>query len=283
MTLLALKRRLKGVLKKYRLIFIRWRYGFGADELAQALTKLGIKTGDRLMVHSSLDRLEGFTGKISDLIAVLQQAVGPSGLLLMPTLPFAGSALDWVRSNKPFDSQKTPSQSGLLTELFRRSPGVIRSVHPTHAVAAWGDQAETICQNHPTSRTPCGQGSPYAYLLADGWKLLFLGAGLESMTLFHAIEETLEPQMPISPFTQEQYQLQSKDSSGALLTTNTRLFNPELSKRRKIAKIIPYLHARPEQWRQTRLGNTPLLLLNAQDVLSAVTEMATKGQFCYDS
>lgn len=280
--LAAWKRRIKGHLKRYRLAWVRFRYGFGLDALRGALNKLGVREGDVLMVHSSLDGFSAFDGKITEIIAVLQAIIGPNGLLLMPTLPFSGSALEWVAGQTVFDVKKTPSRSGLLTELFRRLPQVVRSVHPTHAVAAWGARASLFCQDHPISKTPCGQGSPYAGLLACEGKILFLGVSIESMTFFHTIEEMLEGQMAVSPFTKESFQLQSRTANQELVTTTTRLFNPELSRRRRISKVIPYLQSRKGQWHQVRLGTADLVLLNAADIVAAVADMASEGRFCYD-
>ena len=55
-----------------------------------ALSALGLRPGQVVMVHSSFDRFAGFTGKPSEVIQALEDAVGPEGTLLMPTLPFTG-------------------------------------------------------------------------------------------------------------------------------------------------------------------------------------------------
>ncbi|MBF0339973.1 MAG: AAC(3) family N-acetyltransferase [Magnetococcales bacterium] len=275
-----LKSQLKGVWKKQRLALLRRWFGFGPEELRRALHTLGIHSGDTLLVHSSLDRLECFTGKISELIVVLQEAVGSEGLLLMPTLPFSGTALEWVRSGNRFDATTTPSRSGLLTELFRRSRGVIRSIHPTHPVAAWGRQAQAFCRDHPACATPCGHGSPYANLLEANGKILLLGAGIESLTFFHAAEEILESRLPRSPFTQERFELLSRAPDGALIPTITRLFDPALSRQRRIARMVPELKRRGE-WHGVRLGTAAMIRLDARVILTTLTAMADEGRFCY--
>ncbi|MBF0294566.1 MAG: AAC(3) family N-acetyltransferase [Magnetococcales bacterium] len=278
----AWKNRLKGTWKRLRLAWLRRRHGFGPETLRRALHDLGIRPGDALLVHSALDRLECFTGKQTDILTVLRESVGEEGVLLMPTLPFPGSALEWVRSGVTFDLNRTPSRSGLLTELFRRSPGVIRSPHPTHATAIWGGRAAEFARDHATCTTPCGRGSPYAKLLEADGKILFLGAGIASMTFFHTVEELLEPRLPVSPFTRETFSLVFRNASGETVTTTTRLFDPELSRRRRIARVVPRLRSRREGWRQIRLGTGELLLLNARDVLNALTDMAAAGEYCYD-
>ncbi|MBF0192632.1 MAG: AAC(3) family N-acetyltransferase [Magnetococcales bacterium] len=274
------KRFVKGAWKKQRLSWRRRWLGFGPDTLKQTLTDLGIRSGDCLLVHSSLDRLEAFTGKSSAIIGVLQEVVGPSGLLLMPTLPFSGTALEWARSGALFDARTTPSRSGLLTELFRRSPGVVRSLHPTHAVAAWGERAEAFCRAHPHCSTPCGEGSPYAELVTENGKILFLGASIEAMTFFHAAEALLEAHLPFSPFTRESFSLPSRTPSGTVMTV-TRLFDPEVSRKRRIARLVPDLKRRGG-WRHVRLGGAELLCLDARDVLATLSEMAAQGRYCYD-
>jgi aminoglycoside 3-N-acetyltransferase len=274
------KTRLKGWRKRLRLAYVRrWR-SFGPDELLAVLRRLGITPGDIVMVHSSFDRFEGFSGKPSDVIHALQETVGARGTLLMPTLPFTGTAVEYVSHGPIFDVGRTPSRVGLLTELFRRSPGVGRSVHPTHPVAAWGSRATDMLANHHLARTPCGEGTPFSRLFEHGGRILFLGAGIDSMTFFHYIEEVLEPEMPESPFTKDEFILQSKDETGAMLMSKTRLFDPALSRRRDLTKLAPVLKQHGA-WAQTRLGELDPVLLNTRDVMAACRQLAAQGVYCY--
>jgi aminoglycoside 3-N-acetyltransferase len=275
------KRAIKGQLKRLRLRYSGWRHGFDADALMACLRRLGMREGDTVLVHSSFDRFAGFTGKPTDVVMALQRVVGPSGALLMPTLPFTGTAVHYVRSNPIFDVRRTPSRMGMLSELFRRMPGVVRSVHPTHSVAAWGKGAQRLIADHHRAATPCGVGTPYGRLIDEGGRVLFLGTGVESMTLFHAAEEILELQMPFSPFTRETYRLASRTTDGTLVQTETRLFDPAMSRRRNIAKLVPVLKQRGA-WRQASLGTLDVILLSASDVMDALRAMAKEDRYCYD-
>jgi aminoglycoside 3-N-acetyltransferase len=176
--------------------WVRRFFGFTPDDLKDLLQKLGIRSGDVLLVHSSFNRFEGFTGNALDVIRVLREAVGPKGTLLMPTMTFGYRAVDNAREGKFFDVRRTPSRMGVISELFRRSPGVVRSVHPTHSVAAWG--ARALVADHHEVGTPCGPGTPWARLLEHRGKILFLGTGIITMTFYHACEEILAPRMPFS-------------------------------------------------------------------------------------
>ena len=147
--LLQARTGLKAFAKRARARYIRTFHSFGPAELAQVLHRVGLREGDSTLVHSSFDAFEGFDGKPSDVIEVLKEAIGPRGLLMMPTIPFSGTAIDWARSHPLVDLRRTPSRMGLISEIFRRSPDVIRSVHPTHPVAAWGAQAAECVAGHP--------------------------------------------------------------------------------------------------------------------------------------
>jgi aminoglycoside 3-N-acetyltransferase len=271
---------IKGMRKRARAAYARRFRAFGDADFRGLLRELGVEPGDVLLVHSSLGRFEGFQGRPTDILAALQDAVGPEGAVLMPTLPFSGTAVAWARRAEVFDAARTPSRMGLLTELFRRMPGVKRSVHPTHPVAGWGGKAAAMLQDHHLARTPCGEGTPFGRLDDAGGKMLFLGTGIGVMTYFHAIEERLEERMPFSPFTAETFSLPCRSADGTPLTANTRLFEPSVSKRRDLEQLETPLRARGA-WREGRLGGLHAVLLRAADVRDLVLSMAAKGEYCY--
>src|SRR5271157_5699505 len=119
------KRSAKRWLKARRAAWVRNFRSFTHQDFKRLLSRLGIERGDVLLVHSSYRGFDGFQGNAADVILALEEAVGQKGTVLMPTMPFAGSAVDYVSRNPVFDVNATPSRMGLLTELFRRSPGVL--------------------------------------------------------------------------------------------------------------------------------------------------------------
>lgn len=275
------RRAVKGLLKRVRRAWLRRWSSYGREDFVAILRQLGVRLGDVVFVHSSFDRFEAFNGKPTEIIVALQEAVGPAGTLLMPTLPFTGTAVEYVAHGGIFDVVRTPSGMGLLSELFRRSPGVARSVHPTHPVAAWGRRAEEIIAGHHLAATPCGMGSPYTRLLEYDGKILLLGTGIAAMTFFHAVEERLEPEMPFTPFTKETFLLYSRDRDGTVLASTTRLFAPEVSRLRNLAPLTAALQERGA-WRAARLGGLELIFLGVADVVEACRDLAKRGVYCYD-
>lgn len=276
-----LKIRVKKHMKAFRRFMSNAFRSFTTGDLQRVLLGLGIQRGDTLLVHSSFDAFEGFQGKPSDVISMLQEAVGSEGILMMPTMTFSGTAVEYARSNPLFDVARTPSRMGLLTELFRRSSKVVRSIHPTHPVAIWGDDAAVIAAGHHLAKTPCGVGTPFEALLKRHGKIVLLGTDISVLTFYHLLEEVIERDLPLAPFTDEVFHLRSKAGDGQILDTNCRLFEPAVSRRRNLHKMVPYLKT-SGAWREARVGKLKITVLAAEDVEKVVQSMNKQGIHCYD-
>jgi aminoglycoside 3-N-acetyltransferase len=195
----------------------------------------------------------------------------------MPTLPFTGRAVDYARRGEVTDLVYSPSTTGLVTEIFRRMPDVVRSVHPTHSVAAWGTHAADLVHGHYLASTPCGKESPFLKLLDVDGKVLFLGASVRAMTFYHGLEELQEAELPVSPFTPEVFELQTRDNDGKLWTTRTRLFSAD---RRDTTLLVPVLK-RFGAWHESRVGLLRLGAARCRDILRASSELTKAGRSIY--
>ena len=274
----------KSRLRKYyygtKSAYLRWRHPFSADDLLSALRRLGIAEGDVILVHSAFAEFVGFEGGAPDVIRVLKDAVGASGTVMMPTLSFSGTAVAYARQAKVFDPRKTPSQVGLLTEVFRRSKGVTRSLHPTHSVAVFGMEADYFVKDHHLAGTPCGKGTPFFRLFEKDGKVLLLGVGVAAVTFFHCVEELVEPDLPFSPFTSEVFTMQCSMDGKIVETAPMRLYDPGVSGRRDLT-ILEGALRKKGVWHQEKVGNLKLIALKAADILSTTRELAKQGVYCY--
>lgn len=277
---MRLVHKLRGWRKAARLTWERWRYAFNREDLLSALRNAGVAPGDVVMVHSGLDRFTAFRGTPTDIIETLKEAVGADGAVLMPTIPFTRTAVEYIESGQVFDVVRTPSRVGLLTELFRRSSGVVRSMHPTHSVAAWGRDAGRLIHEHALAETPCGTGTPYARLLEHDGKIVLLGVPIDVLTFFHTIEARLESRMPVSPFTREVHEARCRDAEGREHTVKTRLFDPGMSRRRTMTPLVPELK-RAGAWQETRVGNLSVIVITASGAMEAAERLADRGVYCY--
>ena len=123
------------------------------------LKALGIKEGDVLIVHSSLSSMGNVEGGANTVIEALTDALGAEGTLLFPAFTYRE-----VNESGCYDHNNTPVCVGTIPETFRKMEGVVRSLHPTHSVAARGKYAVEMTKDHEKSDTPMGEGSPYRKL-----------------------------------------------------------------------------------------------------------------------
>lgn len=170
-----------------------------AAQISAGLMKAGLGDGETVVVHSSLSALGWVCGGSVAVIEALQDVIGPSGTLVMPThTPDLSDPRTWVNPPVPeswwpviresmpaYDPLTTPTGGmGAVPETFRRFPGVLRSGHPQTSFAAAGPQAARITGNH-CLEDGLGESSPLARVYElDGWVLL-LGVGHERNTSLH--------------------------------------------------------------------------------------------------
>lgn len=268
----AVKREAKRLLRAYHQRF--WAYT--PADLTCALSQLGVVPGDVLMVHSAFDRFLGFQGGPADVVRALQQSVGPGGTLIMPAFPFRGNAVEYVLGQPVFDVRHSVSLMGLITEVFRRSPGVVRSIHPTHSVAVWGNRADALIEGHQYAETPCGRHTPYGKLLACDGKLLLAGVPASTMTFCYFVAEELQPRLAVRVLTEDRYPMRWKDGDGTIRVSQQQLFSLRLD--HDLTPLITELKRR-DQWRERRVGRLRLMLVRARDVYDAAATLADRGMF----
>src|ERR1051326_7726804 len=106
---------------------------FTATELSDELSRRISHDFEILMVHSSYDRLLPMcSAKPHQVVEALLKLCGKNRTLAMPAFTLGGRLYDVAEfyRNRAFNVNRTPSEMGLLTEVFRRWPGVKRSLHP---------------------------------------------------------------------------------------------------------------------------------------------------------
>ena len=120
------------------------------SDIHLTLSLLDVVPGDTILMHSALTAVGPIEGGADALIDAILEALGSDGTLVMSSLT------GW---SAPFDPDKTPSGVGYLSEVFRKRPGVLRSLHPVHSVIAFGKNAAYITADHDICETGCGEGS----------------------------------------------------------------------------------------------------------------------------
>lgn len=172
------------------------------DSLAEQLAACGLAAGQTVVVHMSMSKLGWIAGGPVTVIRALQRVLTPSGTLMMPTFttdntdpaywqhpPVPEAWIPIIRAELPaYEPAVTPSrQMGVVAELFRTLPGVLRSAHPIGSLAAVGAQAAYLTGDHRLTEE-FGPTSPFGRLYElDGYVLL-MGVDHGNNTSLHMAE-----------------------------------------------------------------------------------------------
>lgn len=167
-------------------------------DIKNGLKKLGLKKGDIVCVHSSLSSFGYVEGGADTVIDALLEIVGDVGTIVMPT--YSNNRIEvekspeetemgvtWKYKILPFNSDEASCWTGILPETFRKRNGVLRSLHPTHSIAALGSKSREIVE--PASQDP-----------QDGWRkllgfnayILLIGVNLDSCSSMHLVEDRVK-------------------------------------------------------------------------------------------
>ncbi|MDN6729882.1 MAG: AAC(3) family N-acetyltransferase [Alkalibacterium sp.] len=152
--------------------------------LVDDLKELNIKKQGTLLVHSSYKSIGDVKGGPATVLDSLSSYM-KEGLLVLPTHTW-----DYInKDNAVFNVLESPSNVGILTEKFRKRKGIYRSEHPTHSVAALGQDAKGFTENEYRHETPCARASVWGKLLDRKAQILLIGVDLTKNTFMHGIEE----------------------------------------------------------------------------------------------
>lgn len=184
------------------------------QDLVRDLENLRIDAKGTILVHSSMKSIGPVEGGADTVLNALMDYM-KDGLLLLPTHTWAE-----INTRNPyFYVDKTPSHVGILTELFRKRPGVVRSWHPTHSVAAYGKEAAEFVAGEEKFDTPCARDSVYGKLLDRKGVILLIGVDHRRNTFIHGVEEWVD--IP-GRLTDHHKQLYTVLPNGTILSTPQR-------------------------------------------------------------
>lgn len=207
----------------------------GQAELLAGLRGLGIEAGDTVFLHSSLKSLGFVEGGPATVIAALREAIGPQGNLLLPTYYLPGGTILATCEMKDyvFDKREHGTNMGALPAAFLATPGVCRSIHPTHSVSALGPLARHLTEAHHRAPSVFGSGSPWQrFAEIPRGKVLGLGITMGPVTFYHLVEDTLGAQFPVPVWLDRTYDMPCIDDDGQPCRVPVRAYDPAISPRR---------------------------------------------------
>lgn len=156
------------------------------EQLKKQVENMGLTGEETILIHSSMKSIGEVEGGADTVLDAWIEYFG-HGLLLLPTHTWKN-----INADSPvYNPKETPSCVGLLTNMFLKRDGVIRSLHPTHSMAGIGKKAAEYLAGEENNNTPCTPGGCYDRLKDIGGKILLVGVGHERNTYIHSVEEVL--------------------------------------------------------------------------------------------
>jgi len=230
-------------------------------DIITILQEQGLKEGDVLMLHSSLRKIGHVEQGEATLISALLKILGKEGTLMMPSFPAIGFNYDYLKSKPVFDLKQTPSRMGVVTETFRKKNGVLRSLHPTDSVIAFGKEADYLVKDHFGQLTPYNEKSPFYRLCELKGKILMIGVGLDSLTNLHTLEDAV-PDFKYPVYHDTLFTMELIDAAGNKQTMQTKVHNPVWSRKRRCNDLAQHFEA-AGLLKHFRLGLADCMLIDA--------------------
>jgi aminoglycoside N3'-acetyltransferase/malonyl CoA-acyl carrier protein transacylase len=255
-------------------------FSYQPSQLEEKLREIGLTDADTVYMHSAFKAFNGFSGGPQSIIDCILNVIGDSGNLLMVSMPYAGFTVDYLKAGKTFNITNTESSMGIITEIFRRKKGVLRSLNPAHPVLAFGPDAEWIISDHEKTMYSCGKGSPFEKILELNAKAIFFDVPFGKMTFFHFLEDKFKDCSPIKLYDDEPLECTVIDSNGDEMGVKTYVCSTEARVNRSV-RILERELKNGKLMKTDRIGNTKLILVNLNDVVGSAQELVNAGVHFY--
>lgn len=193
------------------------------SDLKRQLQDMGLSGEERILVHSSMKSMGSVEGGADTVVDAFMEYFGEKGLFITP-------AHTWKQMSEEynvFDPACEPACVGIIPNVFLKKQGVVRSLHPTHSVAAFGKAAKEYVSGEEQATTPCMPGGCLDRLRMCGGKILLLGVTHARNTFIHGVEEVFD--VP-ERFTEEPVLFYVKMPDGTLKETKMyRHYNAKMA------------------------------------------------------
>ncbi len=242
--------------------------------------KIGLKKGDVVFIHSSLENLNPGFSEFS-LIDILLEIVGDQGTLVFPCWHFDYRAEDYLKKDELFDVKKSPTVMGFLPGLACRYEKSFRSLHPTSSCVAIGKYAEEITRDHHKTIYPCDENSPFCKIVNYFGKIIGLGVSTYNLSFVHSAEDIMKSEFPVKTRTDEVFEGKVRDYDGNIISVKTRAAHCQVKYnniQRYVKKYIP-----AEICEDFKVNGTKYFKADASKLLEKMTQLAKQGITIYTS
>ncbi len=262
------------------------------DRLLRDFRALGLKPGDTVLVHSSLKSLGYVENGPHAVVKALYESVSPGGTIVLPAyyMP-AGTMYETCKlKDYIFDPRQHGTNLGRIPEELLKFPGVERSLHPTHSVAALGPNARYLTESHHHASSTFGKNSPWDRLIEIGGKVMGLGIPMAPGGLYHPLEDYMLDSFPVPVRMKETHLLRCRQRSGEIVQVPVVPLDPQFLSRRidhkSRADLRDYFwqeFSRAGLLRVGRVGEARTWMSPAKEFFAHLIRLAEEGITIYST
>ncbi len=237
------------------------------ESLLNDLKTAGIDPRGTLLCHFSMKKIGPVEGGADTVLDALMEYM-KDGLLVIPCHTW-----DNIDDENPiFDVRETKPCIGILPDLFRKRPGVIRTLHPTHSLCVFGADAKAFAAGQEKFDTPCAPASCYGMLCERDAQVLLIGVTFACNTSVHCIEEV--GKVP-NRLTKEKHPLFVRDEAGTLISVPS--YRHHNANSDYYVKLEPVMFHRG-LLKRVSFGNAPTLCFREKDLFRVTLELLEKNR-----
>ncbi len=161
--------------------------------LKSDLRSAGMASGDTIMVHSSLSRIGNVKCGAATVVNSLIDTVGSDGTVVMPCYGSAENIQQKSEEGSILDLRTAKPNTGVITDVFRKMLGTMRSSHPFSSVCARGKNQEYIISQHAANPYVCHAQSPIGRIVELNAQIIGLGVPIAvGLGVAHYLEDTYD-------------------------------------------------------------------------------------------
>lgn len=265
--------------KRFETVFLKpfCRKKYTTDDIISALERIGVTKGSNIFIHSSWDMFYNYNGTPEELIQAIVELVGPMGTVAMPAIPL-------IRK-KIFDVRKTITQAGVIPEVFRNMPGVIRSANVKHSVSAIGPLAQELTKDHHLSKIRFDEMSPFYKMCMNNFKIISMGLPAYFIgTIVHCVEATLFREVDAfgkvfdcENLIEQKYVGYDGEEHNYFEYTQTKVLKSDHYRN----QVFLWLYFDKKKRDKIRVSNLSINLVEAKYTYERLCQLAKNGKYLY--
>lgn len=244
---------------------------YDANDLIGIMKDMGMTKGSVVCIHSSMREFYNYRGTVKDLIDGIMDVITEEGTLIMPCFP----KKELIHKPGYVFSLDDPTGAGCMPEVFRKYPGVKRSINVQHSVAVWGKYSEWLTKDHHRCKDCWDTDSPWRRMLDLDVLVFNLGLPRSFIGTFrHCLESSLKDEHPYwAQFFTKEEEYKYFDNVGEIRTYKSKTKEIE----RRNSKHYASKYFDNKDWKICKISNLEIKVFYTNSCFKKMLQLGRKG------